>query len=101
MIFLIVAINLSITFLNVYIAIRVWQLRSLVARITNILINYESYFNVVLQATPVVVYQGQSNIYQARQQYQLFQLQLTKIRQLIWLLNWSYRTWHNQLNIKH
>ena len=93
MIFLIVAINLSITFLNIYIAIRIWQLRRLVIRIANILINYENYFSVVLKATPIVIYQGQSNVYQVRQQYQLFQLQITKIRQLIWLFNWSYQAW--------
>lgn len=95
MIFLIVAINLSITFLNVYIAIRIWQLRRLIVRIADILINYENYFNFVLKATPIIIGRGQSNIYQVRRQYQLFQLQVTKIRQLIWLLNWSYRAWRN------
>ena len=93
MIFLIVAINLSITLLNIYIAIRIWQLRSLIARISNILINYEVYFDLVLQAAPIVIYRGQGSIYQFRQQYQIFQLQVTKIRQLIWLLSWSYQTW--------
>ena len=93
MIFLIVAINLSITFLNVYIAIRIWQLRRLIVRIADILINYESYFSFVLKATPIVIDQGQSNIYHVRRQYQLFQLQITQIRQLIWLLNWSYQVW--------
>ena len=85
MIFLIVAINLSITFLNIYIAIRIWQLKSLVARITKILINYENYFDVLLDAAPVVMCRGQTSIQQARQQYQIFQLQVTKIKQLIWL----------------
>ncbi len=99
MIFLIVAINISITLLNIYIAIRVRQLRSLVARITNILINYERYFDIVLQAAPVVVYRGQSNIHDARQQYQSFQIQITKIRQLIWLVNWIGRTWRKSFNI--
>lgn len=93
MIYLIVAINLSITLLNIYIAIRIWQLRLLIIRITAILINYESYFNVLLQAAPTVIYRGQNSIYQIRQRYQLLQFQITKIRQLIWLLTWSYRTW--------
>lgn len=93
MIFLIVAINLSITLLNIYIAIRIWQVRLITAKITAILINYESYFHVVLNVAPQVIYQGKNNIYQVRQRYQLLQLQATKIRQLIWLLNWSYRIW--------
>ncbi|MDJ0593773.1 MAG: hypothetical protein QNJ72_27980 [Pleurocapsa sp. MO_226.B13] len=68
-------------------------MKFLVSRITTISINYERYFAVVLKAAPNVIYQGQKNIYQARQRYQLLQLQITQIRQLIWLLNWSYRTW--------
>ena len=93
MIFLIVAVNLSITLLNIYIAIKIWQLRLLLARITAIMVNYESYFSVVLKFTPQVVYQGQHNIYLVRQRYQLIQLQLAKVRQVIWLLNWSYQVW--------
>jgi hypothetical protein len=95
MIYLIVAINLSITLLNIYIAIRIWQLGLLVARISTIISNYESYFNLVLESAPTVIYQGQKNIHQARQRYQLLQLQAIKLRQLIWLIDWSYRVWSN------
>lgn len=94
MIYLIVAINLSITLLNIYIAIRIWQLGLLVARISTIIGNYESYFNLVLKTAPIIIYQGQDNIHQARQRYQLLQLQASKLRQLVWVINWSYRTWH-------
>ncbi|MEY4519178.1 MAG: hypothetical protein RLZZ499_1777, partial [Cyanobacteriota bacterium] len=44
-------------------------------------------------AAPQVIYQGQDNIAQIRQQYQLLQLQTTKLRQLFWLLNQSYQIW--------
>lgn len=94
MIYLIVAINLSITLLNIYIAIRIWQLRILIARITKILSNYEYYFSLVLPLTPIIIYQGQNQIGQTRQRYQLLQLRVNSIKQLIWLLNWSYRTWY-------
>ncbi len=93
MIYLIVAINFSITLLNIYIALRVWQLGLLVARINTIVVNYEGYFNLVLKATPTVIYQGQTNIHQIRQRYDLIQLQVAKIKQLIWLIDWSYSTW--------
>ncbi len=93
MIFLIISVNLLITLLNIYIAIRIWQLRGLVTRITTILVNYESYFDVLLRVAPTVICQGQSNICQARQRYQLLQLQTAKIKQLVWLLNQSYRIW--------
>ena len=93
MIFLIIAVNLSITLLNIYIAIRVWQLRELIARITAILINYESYFSVLLKVAPEVIYQGQNNIGHVRQRYQLLKLQTAQVKQLIWLLTQSYRIW--------
>ena len=93
MLFLIIAVNLSISLLNLYIAIRIWQLRVLTIRITAILINYERYFNLVLSVAPQVIYRGQHNTHLARQRYQLLQLQIAKIRQLIWLLNQSYRIW--------
>ena len=93
MLFLIIAVNLSISLLNVYIAIRIWQLRILTIRITAILINYERYFNLVLSVAPQVIYRGQNNISLARQRYQLLQLRAAQTRQLILLLNRSYRIW--------
>ena len=93
MIFIIIAFNLSITLLNIYIAIRIWQLRELIARINTILINYEGYFNFMLRIAPQAIYQGQSNIAQMRQRYQQLRLQTIKIKQLIWLLNQSYQVW--------
>ena len=93
MLFLIIAVNLSITLLNIYIAIRIWQLRILIARITSILINYESYFSILLPVAPKVIYQGQENIAQIRQKYQLWQLQTAQLKQLFWLLNQSYQIW--------
>ena len=93
MLFLIIAVNLSISLLNLYIAIRIWQLRILTIRITAILINYERYFNFVLGVAPQVIYRGQNNIYLTRQRYQLLQLRKAQIRQLIVLFNQSYRIW--------
>jgi hypothetical protein len=93
MIFLIIAVNLSITLLNIYIAIKIWQLRLIIARITTILVNYESYFRILLPVAPQVIYQGQDNIARVRQQYHLLQLQTARLRQLFWLVNQSYRIW--------
>jgi len=97
MIFLIVAVNLIITLLNIYIAIKIWQLRILISRITDILVNYEGYFSFVLKVTPEVIYQGRNNTYLFRQRYQLLKLQISKIRQLVWFLNWSYRAWWRKI----
>lgn len=94
MIYLIVALNISITLLNIYIAIRIWQLRLIIGRIAKILVNYEQYFALVLPIAPIAIYRGQNRLLQTRQGYQFLQWQISKIRQLIWLLNWSYRTWY-------
>lgn len=91
MIYLIIAINLAITLLNIYLAIRIWQFKLFVARISTLFSNYERYFNILLTFAPKLIYQRQNNIYQVRQRYQILQLQITKARQLIWLLNWSYK----------
>jgi hypothetical protein len=91
MIYLIIAINLAITLLNIYLAIRIWQFKLFVARISTLFNNYERYFNILLTFAPKLIYQRQNNIYQVRQRYQILQLQITKARQLIWLLNWSYK----------
>ena len=93
MIYLIVAINFSISLLNIYIALRIWQLGLLVARINTIIINYEAYFYLVLKSAPTIIDRGQNNICQIRQRYQLLQLQVANIKQLIWLINWSYTAW--------
>lgn len=93
MIFLIIAVNLSITLLNIYIALRILQLQVIISRITAILINYEQYFLVLLTTAPEVIDRGRNNIYHLRQRYQLLQLQTTQIKQLIWLINQSFRVW--------
>lgn len=93
MIFLIIAVNLSISLLNVYIAIRIWQLRSLISRITAIVLNYEKYFNILLKTAPDAIYQGQDNVHHVRQRYQSLKLQTAKLKQLIWLLDQSYQIW--------
>ena len=93
MIFIIIAINLSITLLNIYIAIRIWQLKELTVRISKILTNYTVYFAFLLQTAPKVMYQGQNKVSQISYRYHQIQSQTIKVKQLIWLLNQSYRIW--------
>jgi hypothetical protein len=93
MIYLIIAINLAITLLNIYLAIRIWQFKLFVSRISLLFSNYERYFHILLNFAPKTIYQRQGNIYQVRQRYQILQLQITKAKQLIRLLNWSYQNW--------
>ena len=93
MIIVVVTINLIITTFNFYLAIKLWQLRKLFALITTALINCDNYLYAVLRVTPQILLKEQANIYHFRKRYQLWQLQLQKIQQIIVVLNWMYRTW--------
>ncbi|MEL6438618.1 MAG: hypothetical protein AAFQ80_05100 [Cyanobacteria bacterium J06621_8] len=93
MIFFIIAVNLAITLLNIYIARRIWQLRSLIIRITAILVNYEGYFAILLQLTPNILETRRANVQHVRHRYQQFHLQSDRVRQLIWLMSQSYQIW--------
>ncbi len=97
MIILIIVTNILITLLNIYLAIKIWQLRQLIARITLLLINCEIYVRTLLYITPPIIYQSKSNIHLLRRRYQAIQLQIKKIQQIILLLNWSYRLWRGSV----
>jgi hypothetical protein len=87
----IATINLAIAALNVFLAIKIWQLKQIIARITKTIVNCELYLHYLLLVTPPVVFRGQQNIHHFRYRYQLLQLRLQQIGQLIWLLSWLYR----------
>lgn len=93
MIVIVITLNLIITIFNFYLAVKLWQLRKLLALITSALINCENYLYYVFLITPQILQKEQTNIYHFRQRYQLWQLQLQKIKQMIVLLNWLYRIW--------
>jgi ABC-type glucose/galactose transport system permease subunit len=93
MIVIVIILNLIITIFNLYLAIKLWQLRKLLTLITSALIKCENYLYYVFLVTPPILQKEQTNIYHFRQRYQLWQLQLKKIKQIIVLLNWFYRLW--------
>jgi hypothetical protein len=93
MIIVVVTLNLIIATFNLYLAIKLWQLRKLFSLITSALISCDNYLKYVLILSPQLLIKGQINIYQFRKRYQLWQLQLQKIQQIIILLNWMYRFW--------
>ena len=97
MIFVVIILNLIITLFNLYLVVKLWQLRKLLALITSALSNSEHYLSFVLLVTPQMLHKKQLNIYHFRHNYQLWQLQLQKIRQIILLLSWLYRTWRRYI----
>ena len=91
MVFFVILVNLFITLFNIYLAIKIWQLRRTLMRITKTLSNCERKINFVLSSAPQAIFQKQKNLNYILQNYQLLQLQLQKISQLLWLLNLMYR----------
>ncbi|MDJ0687989.1 MAG: hypothetical protein QNJ41_05735 [Xenococcaceae cyanobacterium MO_188.B32] len=91
MIFFVVVTNLFITLVNIYLAVKIMQLTRQLKRTTNTLIKCEKRIHSVLSLAPQFILPGQKNIDNLRQGYQLLQLQLQKIRQLLWLLSLIYR----------
>ena len=94
MIIFVITLNFVITLFNLYLAVKIWQLRKLFILITSALNNSENYLRYVFLLAPQILHQKQTNIYHFRQRYQLWQLQLQKIKQIIVLLNWLYRIWN-------
>ena len=91
MIFFVIFINLLLTLLNFYLAIKIWHWRKIMTTITSDLMNYESSVKSLLTNTTQILNQQQVNIDHARQQYQILQLRWHKMRQAIVLLSWLYR----------
>ncbi|BAU65112.1 hypothetical protein STA3757_24910 [Stanieria sp. NIES-3757] len=88
-----IIVNLIITLFNLYLAVKIWQLRAKLSLITQELNKCESIIHSLLITTPNFLIQKQNNIYHFRQKYQLLQLQLNQTQQIIILLNWLYRAW--------
>ena len=79
--------------INFYLAHKVWRLRILLALITSVILSCENYLQTVLSITPQILDQKKANIYHFRHSYQLWLLQLKQIKQIIVILNWTYRWW--------
>ncbi|AFZ37614.1 hypothetical protein Sta7437_4137 [Stanieria cyanosphaera PCC 7437] len=88
-----IIVNLIITLFNLYLAIKIWQLRQKLSLIAHELNNCEIFIHSILVTTPNVLIQNKNNLAQVRQKYQLLQLQLKQTQQIIIVLNWLYQAW--------
>ncbi|MGK7952877.1 MAG: hypothetical protein AB4368_29830 [Xenococcaceae cyanobacterium] len=91
MIFFVIVINLLITLINIYLAVKLLQLRRLLRKTTNILLHCEQKIQILLSSTPEIILQGQRNLDHLQQRYQLLQMQLQKIRKILAILSLIYR----------
>jgi hypothetical protein len=93
MVTIVVAINLIVSALLLYLARRIWRIRQQLARIADTLIALERCSRSVLRDAPEIIYCGQNGIYRLRQSSEPLQLQLQQLRQVISLLVLGWRTW--------
>ncbi len=91
MIFFVVIINLFITFINIYLAVKILQLRQILVKKTRILIRCEQRIHSVLSSAPQCILQGQKNIDHLYNRYQTLQLQVQKTHKLIAVVSLIYR----------
>ena len=91
MILFVIIISLLLTLMNIYLVIKIGQLRKKMTVITDNLVYYESSVKSLLLNSTQIINQQQVNIEYVRENYQILYLRWQKIRQIIILLSWLYR----------
>ena len=91
MIFFVVIVNLFITSINIYLTVKILQLRQILVKKTKILIRCEQRIHSVLSSAPQCILQRQKNIDHLYHRYQKLQFNLQKTRKLIALVSLIYR----------
>lgn len=93
MVTVVVVINFLLALILFYAAWQVWQLRKLLARITNTLIAVEQSSHTVLKGAPKAIYTGKQGIHQLRQGREPLQLKLQRVRQVLTLFGLGQQVW--------
>jgi hypothetical protein len=93
MIVFVILVNLCITLVNFYLAIKIWQLRRWLICSNRTLVDCEHSIQNILYFGTAILVQKQRNINDLRQRYQLLQLQWQRIKQILFLLNLTVRLW--------
>lgn len=101
MVTIVVAINLILSALLLYIARRIWQIRRQLARTADTLIAIERCTRSILRDAPETIYCGQDGIYRLKQSGEPLQLQLQQLRQAISLLLVGWQAWSRIRNSKY
>ena len=91
MILFVIIISLLLTLMNIYLVIKIRQLKKKMTVITDNLVYYESSVKSLLLNSTQIINQQQVNIKYVRENYQILYLRWQKIRQIIILLSWLYR----------
>ncbi|MEJ1935080.1 hypothetical protein WDZ92_33195 [Nostoc sp. NIES-2111] len=93
MVTIVVVINIFISLMLLYVALRVWQLKKQIVLISDRLLDCERCSHELLYQAPTNINLAQQNIQNLRQSKQGLQMQIQQVRQIISLLLLGQRTW--------
>ncbi len=93
MVTVVVAINITIALLLLYLARQIWIIRQRVTQIANTLIAVERSTRNVLVGAPNVISRGQQGIHGLRQGNEPLQLQMQQVKQVVSLLVFGRQAW--------
>jgi hypothetical protein len=96
MLLFVIIFNLSLTLLNLYIAIRIWQLWRVLARVTRTLDMVERRIHRIFAPAPDIVLKGQKGTHTLRLCYQRLLIQLAIAGQFVSVVSYGMRFWQKQ-----
>jgi hypothetical protein len=96
MLVFIIIFNLFLTLLNLYIAIRLWQLRRVLARVTKTLNWVERRIHHICSKTPAIAIKGYKGTRTLRWQYQRLLLQLATVGKVSSVVGFGIAIWRRQ-----
>lgn len=93
MVIVVILFNLILAIACLYVAWRIGQLRSALAKAADAMISAERATHRVLAGAPRGILRGQTGIYQLRQQYQHLELRLQRVQKILSLLGLTKVVW--------
>lgn len=96
MVVFIIIFNLSLTLLNLYIAIRLWQLRHLLLKVTRTLTRVERRIHKIIYPAPEFILTGQQGTYTLHKSYHKLLFQMELVIKILSLVTFGSKIWQRQ-----
>lgn len=100
MLVFIIIFNLSLTLLNLYIAIRLWQLRHFLIKVNKTLMRLERRIHKIFYPAPEMILKGYTGTHTIHQSYHRLLFQLEWVTKILSLMNWGIKIWYRQGKFK-
>jgi len=100
MLVFIIIFNLALALLNLYIAIRLWQLRYFLIRVNKTLTKLDRRIHKILLPAPDVILKGYTGTHALHQNYHRLLFQIELITKILSLANWGIKIWYRQGKMK-